>query len=118
MMEGIKVSYNIGFKYLAHISGNREETVKEHCLGVAERAAIFAEPFGSSEEAFFTGVLHDIGKYTREFQKRLHGSNQSVDHSTAGAKEAISRNNLPAAFAIMGAPRWHPEYGKHGQQLF
>lgn len=108
------MSYNVGFKYLAHISGNREETVKEHCLGVAEQAAIFAEPFGSREEAFFTGVLHDIGKYTREFQKRLHGSNQSVDHSTAGAKEAISRNNLPAAFAIMGHHGGIPNMGSKG----
>ncbi|MCD7772209.1 MAG: CRISPR-associated helicase Cas3' [Oscillospiraceae bacterium] len=91
-------------KYLAHISEDklREETVKEHCLGVAELAAEFAEPFGSREEAYFAGILHDIGKYTGEFQKRIHGGKQRVDHSTAGAKEAKLLNNFPAAFATMG----------------
>ncbi len=104
---------NNNTKYLAHISedGLREETVREHLLGVAELAGEFAEPFGSRDEAYFAGVLHDIGKYTREFQKRLHGGKQRVDHSTAGAVVANSLRNMPAAFAIMGHHGGIPNMG-------
>ena len=37
------------------------------------------------------GLLHDLGKYTKEFQDRLAGDITRVDHSTAGAKVAIER---------------------------
>ena len=37
------------------------------------------------------GLLHDIGKYTPEFQGRLAGDQSKVDHSTAGAKIAIDK---------------------------
>lgn len=35
------------------------------------------------------GLLHDLGKYTVPFQRRLEGSPERVDHSTAGAHIAI-----------------------------
>ena len=31
------------------------------------------------------GLLHDLGKYSDEFQERIRGKNIKVDHSTAGA---------------------------------
>ena len=37
------------------------------------------------------GLLHDVGKYSREFQARLSGEVGRVDHSTAGAKVALDR---------------------------
>lgn len=105
MSEGIT-------EYLAHISEDklRKETVKEHLMGVAELAGEFAEPFGSREEAYFVGVLHDIGKYTREFQRRLMGG-KAVDHSTAGGVVAHSLRNVPGAFAIMGHHGGIPNMG-------
>ena len=33
------------------------------------------------------GFLHDLGKYSAAFQRRLDGSGEAVDHSTAGAKQ-------------------------------
>ncbi len=102
-------------EYLAHISrdGLRKEPVKVHLLDVAELAGEFAEPFESKEEAFFAGVLHDIGKYSSEFQKRLKGG-RVVDHSTAGAVVANSLKNKPAAFAIMGHHGGIPNMGSRG----
>ena len=35
-------------------------------------------------------MLHDLGKYTQAFQRRLEGKGR-VDHSTAGAKVAVER---------------------------
>ena len=59
-------------KYLAHIAEDgREQTVKEHLDGTAELARLFAKPLGMEEQAYQIGYLHDIGKYSREFQERL-----------------------------------------------
>lgn len=61
----------------------------DHLTGVADLAAEFAEPFGGSETAYISGMLHDIGKYSVEFQKRLEGSPEKVDHTSAGAQVAV-----------------------------
>lgn len=65
------------------------QTVKEHLLGTAERAEKFAAEFGCNEAGFLCGLLHDIGKYSEAFQKRIRNPLPSnrVDHSTAGAVE-------------------------------
>jgi CRISPR-associated endonuclease cas3-HD len=49
--------------------------------------AEFARIFGAQEQACQTGKLHDLGKYSEAFNRRLHGG-PSVDHATAGAKIA------------------------------
>lgn len=98
--------------YLAHIADDRrEQTVAEHLQGTADLAARFAAAFGAEADGRFAGLLHDIGKYTPGFQKRLHGG-PPVDHSTAGAREAFSRyGNAPAALAIAGHHGGIPDAG-------
>ena len=98
--------------FLAHISEDRErmQTVKEHLQGTAELAEAFARPFGGGEQAKLAGKLHDIGKYSREFQHRLEGG-PKVDHSTAGGKEAFQLRQIEAAFAVMGHHGGLPDYG-------
>ncbi|VEH87954.1 helicase Cas3 [Neisseria animaloris] len=67
-------------------------------------AAGFAAFFGAQEMARYTGQLHDLGKYTPQFNRRLHGG-PSVDHATAGAKIAFERWGLSGklmAFCIAG----------------
>jgi CRISPR-associated endonuclease/helicase Cas3 len=76
--------------YYAH-SGTGDDkrdwqTLKEHSLAVAELAATLAEPLGLANAAYLAGLLHDLGKYTPEFQRRLEGADIRVDHSTAGAQ--------------------------------
>ena len=99
-------------KYLAHIANDqREQTIAEHLHGTAELAAKFAAAFGAEADGRFTGLLHDIGKYTSGFQKRLDGG-PPVDHSTAGAQEAFSQHgNAPAALAIAGHHSGIPDAG-------
>lgn len=67
---------------------NDWQSLKDHLSNVAEIASEFATDFNASEFAYAAGLLHDIGKYSMEFQRRLEGDNIRVDHSTAGAKEA------------------------------
>ena len=97
--------------FLAHIAeDDREQTVAEHLRGTAALAKRFAAGFGAEADAELAGLLHDIGKCTPEFQARLHGG-AIVDHSTAGAKLAFSRRNLPAALAIAGHHGGIPDVG-------
>lgn len=66
------------------------QTLQSHSVNVGEMAAEFARVFGAQEIAYQTGKLHDLGKYSEAFNRRLHGC-PSVDHATAGAKIAVER---------------------------
>ena len=67
------------------------QTLQNHATNVGNLAAAFAQIFGADEIACYTGQLHDFGKYSLPFQKRLKGEAKSVDHATAGAKIAVER---------------------------
>ena len=74
-------------EYIAHKDGERIQTVKEHLYGTAELAGFFAEKFGKKEWGYCCGMLHDLGKYSKEFQRKIQNdTGERVDHSTAGAK--------------------------------
>lgn len=92
---------------IAHIDaeGNIQE-VKEHLLGTAKRAKEFASGFNCESAAFLCGLLHDIGKYSDAFQKRIRNPLPSnrVDHSTAGAVEIqkMDGNYVALGMAVAG----------------
>ena len=81
--------------YYAHSAGNLPyehwQTMESHACNVGGMAAGFAAYFGAQEIARATGLLHDVGKYSPPFDRRLHGDPKRVDHSTAGAKIAVER---------------------------
>lgn len=90
---------------IAHIDAlGNIQTVREHLLGTAQRAEKFAAEFGCSEAGFLCGLLHDIGKYSAAFQKRIRNPLPSnrVDHSTAGAVEMqkLSKNYIYIALGM------------------
>ena len=40
---------------------------------------------GKREWGYCCGMLHDIGKYSKEFQRKIQeNTNERVDHATAG----------------------------------
>lgn len=102
-----------GTKFLAHRTedNTREQTILEHLEGTARRAAEFGAAFGAMEQAELAGMLHDIGKYSHEFQHRLQGASLSVDHSTAGSKEAGKLGQHEVAFAVAGHHSGIPDGG-------
>jgi len=63
------------------------QPLRDHLLTCARNAKDFAASFGAGDCAFLCGLLHDLGKYSLAFQKRLEGGKR-VDHSLAGAVEA------------------------------
>ena len=97
---------------LAHISEDkREQTILTHLQGTAALAKEFARPFGGEDQAQLAGIAHDIGKYSSEFQKRLRGDSQMVDHATAGAYECGLLGQIFAAFAVVGHHGGLPDGG-------
>lgn len=62
-----------------------------HLRAVAELARERGSKFGARKAAELAGWLHDLGKYSEPFQSYIAGRGGSVDHSTAGAREAIRR---------------------------
>jgi len=105
--------------YFAHTLPGRPESewqpLDEHLNSVAEKARGFASAFGSGEWAYLAGLWHDLGKYGRQFQQYLYHENGPgahiedapgrVDHSTAGAKHAVTQLGVPGhllAYCIAG----------------
>jgi CRISPR-associated endonuclease/helicase Cas3 len=68
----------------------RWQTMRDHAMAVAALAAEHGAKFGAGE-ARVAGLLHDVGKYSNRFQRKLMGEALRVDHSTAGARIAEER---------------------------
>ena len=101
--------------YLAHISqDDRKQTVLEHLNGTAELSGKFAAAFGAEDQGRLAGLVHDLGKYSAAFQRRIQGSQEHVDHATAGAAECCKLGQYCAAFAAAGHHGGLPDGGGKG----
>lgn len=103
--------------YIAHKDGDRIQTIIEHLTGTAEIAGKFADAFGKQEWGYCCGLLHDIGKYSKEFQDKIkNDTNQQVDHSTAGAKLCMEKGGYYSllTYCIAGHHAGLPDYGNTG----
>ncbi len=85
-------------RFAHSVEGNPEscwEPLAAHCREVGERAASFASAFGAGPLALAAGMLHDIGKWSEEYQLYIRRSREDgegrkgPDHSTAGAKAVM-----------------------------
>lgn len=92
-------------KFIAHCKDNGDkQSVSRHLLGVSVLARLFAEKIGLGFAGEVIGLLHDLGKYSPEFQMYLlsavglldqdkddnyvdvRSKKGKIDHSTAGAQ--------------------------------
>lgn len=107
-----------GKPYLAHLdpAGKRPpQLLLDHLRQVSRLAEEFAPTPEMKEAARQCGLLHDIGKYSGDFQKYLLGQKHGrVDHSTAGA-QLLAKNGTPTsvmeAFCIAGHHAGLPDFG-------
>lgn len=97
--------------FFAHSTPSQDrhnwEPLKLHLDAVASGTAQRAAKFGGASLGHIAGLLHDLGKYTEEFQRRLGGSTERVDHAAPGAWIARDRYRLHyigklLAFGIAG----------------
>lgn len=82
--------------YAAHIKEDgKEQSVKEHLVGVAEVCRIHGKKIGLEQTAQLIGKIHDMGKATQEFDQYLrysvkHPEDRSqrgkIDHASTGAQ--------------------------------
>lgn len=105
-------------KYYAHSTETPDkswQTIIEHLSYTADMAGKSASKFDAREFGFACGMLHDLGKYSEDFQKKLQGEQLKVDHSTAGAKEALELYGVALgkilAYCIAGHHSGLPNHG-------
>jgi len=93
-------------EYIAHVrdTDQRVQTVAEHLLETAALARAFASKLGIPDAGELVGLVHDLGKHSKEFQDYIRSATDlldpdedeevidaermkgKVDHSTAGAQ--------------------------------
>ncbi|MEW6717223.1 MAG: CRISPR-associated helicase Cas3' [Chloroflexota bacterium] len=120
---GLGASSEPQIRFFAHRREGEDREVWQPLIVHLQKTAEMAREFGTdanvAELAYIAGLIHDLGKYSAEFQKRLEGTGPRVDHSTAGAKElnALLKGTPQEVFAkllaypIMGHHTGLPNYG-------
>jgi CRISPR-associated helicase Cas3/CRISPR-associated endonuclease Cas3-HD len=96
--------------YYSHSSnkaGSPPELAAEHVRLVAERASRYAAAFDAQDEALVAGTLHDLGKYSGLFLRRLRNLESGLDHWTGGAFVALTRYRLQAVAAALAVQGHH-----------
>ena len=106
-------------KYIAH-SANSDgitQTMKEHSIGVGKLMREFALSESFADLYEFCGHIHDIGKYSDEFQKHIAGENNQVGHSIYGAMYAQENSLMEIAFPVYGHHAGLPDNQKMRQTI-
>lgn len=103
-----------------HIAHTREidsetQSLKEHLENTANKSKQFGNSFNNGNYACICGLMHDLGKYSKDFQNKItDNSNIRVDHSTAGAiviNERIELFGKLLAYCIAGHHGGLPDGG-------
>lgn len=109
--------------YYAHTKDqdpSQWQRVEDHLKNTAALARSLGCGTGAEDFAFVAAMLHDLGKYSEDFQRKLNGAKIQVDHSTAGAQELRSvynQNPVQSAMAtlleycIVGHHSGLPDFG-------
>ena len=84
--------------YLAHIrmgeTGKAEQSLSEHCRNTARYAGACLGGVGLEQTGTLLGLVHDCGKFKKEFQEYLadpNGIRGSVNHTFAGTRLLLER---------------------------
>jgi len=104
----------VSLRFHAHSSPDPSrgdwQPLRDHLAGTASAAARAGARIGIADLAGLAGWLHDLGKYDPDFQRRLDGAKESVEHSIAGAWYVLRQMRFPPHFRELVA---HAIAGHH-----
>lgn len=93
------------------------QTLYSHSTQTAELAKSFSVAF-LKQIAYNTGLLHDLGKATKEFQAYLKGKHPRTEHAFCGAQYLFEKSDgklspdlLAMAYVVAGHHSGLPDYG-------
>lgn len=109
-------------EYIGHTScDERTQLLIDHLNNTAKLTSEFCKPFSMQEIGHATGLLHDIGKYSDEFQSYIRDNSQNrikgPIHSTCGAIECFNNKMLMQAICIAGHHEGLPDIKKLKDKL-
>lgn len=90
--------------YLAHSENvtGEVQTMREHCLEVANIMKTFAISEEYADLYEYCGLIHDMGKYSDEFQQYISGCGSKTKHSIFGASFAFNERFMEVALPVYG----------------
>lgn len=91
-------------KYIAHSQNNfgEEQSMRQHSEGVASLMKKYALSDEFIDIYSYCGLLHDVGKYSKGFQKYIRYGGNKEPHAKWGACIARAKNLFNISFPIMG----------------
>lgn len=112
----------------AHIVDGQVQTVHEHCINTASYAAASLKDIGLEKTGYLAGLLHDMGKSTKEFKAYIEAAaagedvyKGSVNHTFAGVRylltEVLSEEDRKDFSAVMTAELIAYAMGAHHGQF-
>ena len=68
-------------EYIAHIrkKDGEKQSLFEHLTSVAKKAGTFASKIGLAKQGELIGLLHDLGKYSEDFQSYLKSAGGKIN---------------------------------------
>lgn len=73
---------------------NKKQKLIDHLVNTAEGSKKIGDKIGFGNTTYLVGLLHDIGKISKEFQEKiLSDSSRHVDHSTLGGYIILNLSN-------------------------
>ena len=93
-----------GALYIAHSENSYGElqTMKQHSEGVARMMKSFALSGEYVDVYTYCGLLHDVGKYSKGFQKYIRAKGEKEPHAKWGAYMAKMEKSINVAFPVFG----------------
>ena len=103
--------------FYARTSDHGYETCVEHLSMAGCLAGGFAQVFGHLDDGLLAGLVHDLGKYSNAFQRKIQDPDYSglIDHSTAGAMLLVQHGCPLASMAVAGHHAGLSDFGSQGE---
>lgn len=99
--------------YISHFKDDEIQSVLEHNLNVAKKCSLFAKKIDFKYTGFLLGYLHDIGKYSDNFQEYM---TNVMEHTKKGDIDIFLKSCKTVDHGKVGAMYLFEKY--HNEEIF